>query len=284
MDRQLHTHRRRPLWGKRSMKARMVALVAGVLTMLSAAAAHSREVTIAVASNFTAPMQAIVARYEARSQQRIKLVFGSSGKIYAQIRYGAPFDAFFSADQEKPERLIDEGLAEPNSRITYAEGRLAVWSRHENLPENIEVLLKTAQFDRLALANPKLAPYGTAARQVLHNLQLDARTRSRWVQGENISQTYQFVASGNADLGFVALSQIMRDGEIVVGSAWVVPQSLHTPVRQDAVILTRAADNSVLADFWRYMQGAEVETLLASYGYARRQAATPSRKEDTYAE
>ncbi|MBN8431629.1 molybdate ABC transporter substrate-binding protein [Microbulbifer salipaludis] len=252
--------------------------------MMAAAAGHSREVTIAVASNFTVPMQAIVARYEARSQQRIQLVFGSSGKIYAQIRNGAPFDAFFSADQEKPARLIDEGLAEPDSRITYAEGRLALWSRHNNLPENIQVLLKTSQFDKLALANPKLAPYGTAAQQVLHNLQLDARTRTRWVQGENISQTYQFVASGNADLGFVALSQIMRDGEIVAGSAWVVPQSLHTPVRQDAVILTRAVDNTVLADFWRYMQEAEVATLLASYGYARSQAVTPSREEGPHAE
>lgn len=245
-----------------------MALLTSATATLTAATAVADEVTIAVASNFTAPMQAIAARYEATSNHKIKMAFGSSGKIYAQIRHGAPFDAFFSADQEKPARLISEGLAETDSRITYAEGKLVLWSTHSDLVDNSGTILKTTRFNKLALANPKLAPYGAAAQQVLQNMHLDADTRSRWVQGENISQTYQFAASGNADLGFVALSQVMRNGEIVDGSAWIVPQSLYTPIKQDAIVLKRAADNPALAEFWAFIQGPQARAIMAAYGYS----------------
>ncbi|WP_239692623.1 molybdate ABC transporter substrate-binding protein [Microbulbifer mangrovi] len=253
------------------MKTRGVALLTSLTAALAATTVVADEVTIAVASNFTAPMQAIAARYEASSNHKIRLAFGSSGKIYAQIRHGAPFDAFFSADKEKPAHLINQGLAEKDSRITYAEGKLVLWSTHSDLVDDSGAILKTTRFNILALANPKLAPYGAAAQQVLQNIRLDADTRSRWVQGENISQTYQFVASGNADLGFVALSQVMRDGEIVEGSAWIVPQSLYSPIQQDAVILKRAADKPALAEFWAFIQGPEARAIMAAYGYSAAQ-------------
>ncbi|WP_295797592.1 molybdate ABC transporter substrate-binding protein [uncultured Microbulbifer sp.] len=228
---------------------------------------RAEELTIAVASNFTAPMREIAARFEAQSDHRVALVFGSSGKIFAQISHGAPYQAFFSADQSKPARLVELGLANGDSRFTYAEGKLALWSRQPDYVDDQGKVLKQGKFNRLALANPKLAPYGAAALEVLQNLQLAEQNRSRWVFGENIAQTYQFVASGNAELGFVALSQILRDGRVSQGSAWVVPEELYNPIRQDAVILKSAEKQSVLREFWRFIQGPEARKIIESYGY-----------------
>ncbi|WP_346840005.1 molybdate ABC transporter substrate-binding protein [Microbulbifer sp. SAOS-129_SWC] len=240
-----------------------------LLLVLFAVALQARagEVTVAVASNFTAPMKEIAAAFERESGHRVKLVFGSSGKFYAQIRNGAPFQVFFSADRAKPRTLDADGLAVPGSRFTYAVGSLALWSPQAGRVRDGAALLQSGDFGKLALANPRLAPYGTAALEVLRSLHLQAATRSHWVQGENIAQTFQFVASGNADLGFVALSQIQHGGRIERGSAWIVPASLYQPIRQDAVLLPAGADSAAARSLLRFVRGKHAAAIIESYGY-----------------
>lgn len=229
--------------------------------------AQAEQLTVAVASNFAAPMREIAAAFEGETGHRVRLAFGSSGKFYAQIRHGAPFEAFFSADRAKPEALEKAGVAVPGSRFTYAVGGLALWSGDGNLVRGGPGVLERGAFNKLALANPRLAPYGAAAVQVLRKLSLEEATRPRWVQGENIAQAYQFVASGNADLGFVALSQVSEDGRIDSGSAWEVPEDLHDPIRQDAVLLKRGADSAAARALLRFMRGERAAAIIESYGY-----------------
>lgn len=238
------------------------------LAMMLTVAVRADELTIAVASNFTAPMQELARQFEARSGHKLKLAFGSSGKFFAQISHGAPYHAFFSADQAKPAKLVALNLGDADSRFTYAEGKLALWSRKPGFVDAEGEVLKRGEYHKLALANPKLAPYGAAAVEVLQHLQLEKQTRARWVQGENISQTYQFVASGNADLGMVALSQILENGEVTEGSAWIVPAQLYNSIRQDAVILKRDANAPALREFWSYIQSAEAREIIRAYGYS----------------
>lgn len=227
----------------------------------------AEELTVAVASNFTAAMKEIAAEFEKASGHRVKLAFGSSGKFYAQIKNGAPFQVFFSADTAKPTALERDGLAVPGSRFTYAEGSLALWSADPALVDDRTSVLKRGQFRKLALANPKLAPYGQAAVEVLRNLDLEETTRAKWVQGENIAQTYQFVATGNADLGFVALSQVVRGGRVKEGSAWIVPGDLYSAIRQDAVLLQRGAESDGAAEFLQFVRGEKARAIIESYGY-----------------
>lgn len=245
----------------------VLAILLAVVTMVSSLSARGEEITIAVASNFAAPMQAIATEFERRTAHRAKLAFGSSGKFYAQIRHGAPFDAFFSADQAKPAQLVADGLADSSSLFTYAEGKLVLWSHRDQWLDETGSVLKSGNFNRLAIANPRLAPYGAAALEALQNLKLDQSIRGRWVQGENIAQAYQFVASGNADLGLVALSQVQRNGKIHQGSAWVLPEHLYSPIRQDAVILRHSHNNPALTAFWSFIKGSESQTIIASFGY-----------------
>lgn len=238
--------------------------------------AHAEKITLAVASNFTGAMKEIAAAFEQQSGHQVDLVFGSSGKFAAQISNGAPFQAFFSADQAKPVALENNGLAVPGSRFTYAMGTLALWSAdpglidgHSGVPQRLPV---ERSFNKLAMANPKLAPYGAAALAVLRALQLEAATRGQWVQGENIAQTYQFVASGNADIGFVALSQILAkgdetDGEVKEGSAWIVPETLHPPIRQDAVLLRRGEDSPATREFLMFVRSEKAAGIIQSHGY-----------------
>lgn len=242
------------------------------LAMMLTVAVRADELTIAVASNFAAPMQEIARQFESHSGHKLKLAFGSSGKFFAQIRHGAPYHAFFSADQAKPAKLVGLKLGDADSRFTYAEGKLALWSRKPGFVDAEGEVLKRGEYNKLALANPKLAPYGAAAVEVLQHLQLEKQTRARWVQGENISQTYQFVASGNADLGMVALSQILENGEVTEGSAWIVPAQFYNPIQQDAVILKRGANAPALREFWSYIQSAEAREIIRTYGYS-----TPSQ-------
>lgn len=240
-------------------------LLIGFSTVLLAARADT--VTVAVASNFTAPMSDIAAAFERETGHEVRLAFGSSGKIVAQIRQGAPFDAFFSADQAKPEALQTLGLAVPDSRFTYAIGALALWSSRPDLPLEGAGVLRQGDYHKLALANPRLAPYGEAAVEVLDGLALTESTRPHWVQGENIAQTYQFVRTGNATLGFVALSQIMTEGDVRSGSVWIVPDDLHSPIRQDAVLLRRGEDNDGARAFMDYMRGEDARAIIHDYGY-----------------
>lgn len=235
------------------------------LLVLYCLSASAETITIAVASNFTATMNELINRFEADSGHEVQVSYGSSGRFYAQISNGAPFDAFFSADQEKPALLETSELA--SGGFTYAIGALALWSKSPSLQLDQGAFLRDESFNKLSMANPRLAPYGQATLEVLMALDLEESTREYWVQGENITQAFQFVDSENADLGFVALSQILQNGELREGSFWPVPSALHSPIRQDAVLLNRAERKQAVIDFLNYVQSANARTLIESYGY-----------------
>jgi molybdate transport system substrate-binding protein len=219
---------------------------------------------IAVASNFTNAIKAITKRFEEQSNDKIVLVFGASGKLYAQIMNGAPFDAFFSADTRRPELLEQKGVALPNSRFTYAQGKLVLYSPKAGYVDANGAVLKQRQYHYLAIANPKFAPYGTAAKQVLEKLGLWNSLRFQMVRGENIGQAYQFVISGNAELGFVALSQIKLPKLAISGSYWQVPAHLYQPIKQQAVLISH---NQVAKAFMDFVQSDEAKAILKGFGY-----------------
>ena len=231
-------------------------------------AAHADTVSVAVAANFTAPMQKIAAAFEADTGHKAELSFGATGKFHAQITNGAPFQILLAADDTTPARLEKEGKAVANSRFTYAIGTLVLWSAQPGTVDAQGAVLKTGDFRHLAIANPKLAPYGLAAMLVMDKLGVTARLQPRFVQGENIAQTYQFVSTGNAQLGFVALSQVMADGRITGGSAWQVPAELHEPIRQDAALLTPGKDSAAAAALLQYLRGDKARAIIRSYGYS----------------
>ena len=227
---------------------------------------------VAAAANFSAPLAVLVEGFEGRSGHRVLVSYGASGRLFAQISNGAPFQVFLSADQDKPARLEAAGMTVGGSRFTYAVGSLVLWSRDEGLPsarsqEGLARRLRRDDYRRLALANPRLAPYGKAAVEVLENLGLVGVTRGRWVRGENIAQTYQFVSSGNAELGFVALSQVMEGGEITRGGGWVVPSHLHGPIRQDGVLLRRGEGCEACREFIDYLRSVEGRRIIGAFGY-----------------
>jgi molybdate transport system substrate-binding protein len=229
--------------------------------------AHAAEVSVAVAANFTAPMQKIAAAFETDTGHKAVLAFGATGAFYAQIRNGAPFQMLLAADDETPARLEKEGLAVAGTRFTYAIGKLLLWSAQPGVVDAKGEVLSKGSFERIALANPKLAPYGAAAMETMTKLNVLEQLRPRFVQGENIAQTYQFVSTGNAALGFVALSQVMVDGKIAKGSAWVVPAGLHEPIRQDAVTLNGGKDNPAAAALSAYLKGEKARGIIRSFGY-----------------
>lgn len=233
--------------------------------LLVSAVTTAETIRIAVASNFIAPMKALIKEFESQTGHKVKASYGSSGKIFAQIQHGAPYDVFLSADQEKPKRLEEMGLAIKGSRFTYAQGRLVLWSSQENAIGN-EQRLKAGDFSRLAIANPKLAPYGLAASQVLKSLKLETATKSKLIVGENISQAYQFVRSGNADLGFVALSQVMGSSENDGELNWIVPNSLYDPISQDAVLI-KTNHSNVGRLFLDFIGEKPAKAILTQFGY-----------------
>ena len=228
---------------------------------------QAAELSVAVAANFTAPMQKIAKAFEKETGHTLALSFGSTGKFYAQIKNGAPFEVLFAADDETPARLEREGQGVEGTRFTYAIGKLVLWSKQPGLVDDKGEVLRTGSFDRIALADPKLAPYGAAAMQTLNKLGLADTLRSKFVQGENIGQTYQFVATQNAPLGFVALSQVFVDGRVTEGSAWMLPETLHDPIRQDALILAKGKDNPAAPELVRYLKGETAKNIIRSYGY-----------------
>ena len=242
-------------------------LIQGVIAFALAMCAQAAEVSVAVAANFAAPMQKIAMAFEQDTGHKAVLSIGSTGKFYAQIRNGAPFQVLLSADDETPARLDREGAAVSGSRFTYANGRLALWSRQPGLVDGKGDVLKIGKFDRIALADPKLAPYGRAAVEVLQGLGLTSALAPKIVQGENIAQTYQFVATGNAELGLVALSQVLVDGKLTQGSAWTVPSSLHAPIRQDAVLLSAGKDSAAAAALMTYLRSDKARAVILSFGY-----------------
>ncbi len=229
--------------------------------------AHAAEVSVAVAANFTVPMQKIAALFEQDTGQKVLLSFGSTGKFYAQIKNGAPFQVLLSADDETPLRLEREGFAQVGSRFTYATGRLVLWSKTRGLVDDKGAVLKVGNFKSIAMADPKLAPYGAAAMQTLSKLGLGSSLTPKLVTGESVGQAYQFVATGNAAMGFVALSQVMVNRQISQGSAWVVPQSLHEPLQQDAVLLNPGKGDTAAQALLIYLKSEKARAIMYSYGY-----------------
>jgi molybdate transport system substrate-binding protein len=252
--------------GNQTMKlSRLLFIATSVLCITSVA--QAAEVHIAVASNFTAPMNQIVAEFEKETGHKVVLSFGASGKFYAQIKNGAPFQILLSADDEKPIQLVKDGLAVADSRFTYAIGTLVLWSAKPGFVDAKGEVLSKGHFNKIAIANPKLAPYGTAAIELLTKKGLLAANTLKFIQGENISQTFQFVSTGNAELGFIALSQVMNDGAITSGSAWIVPGSMHSPIRQDAVLLAIGKDNAAAKALLTYLKSERVKKNIRLYGY-----------------
>ena len=242
--------------------------VLGAAAMLCAVAggAAAAEALVAVAANFAHPAQRIEAAFENVSPHRIALVIGSTGKLYAQIAHGAPFDVLLAADRERPRKLEAAGLSVPGSRRTYALGRLALWSADgERIGGDGPGALRDGLHQRLAIANPRLAPYGAAAIETLRALGLYDANAGRLVMGENVGQAHALVATGAAELGFVAASYLMADAGR--GSSWAVPAELHGPVRQDAVLLRRAADNRAALAFMAFLVGERARGIITASGY-----------------
>jgi molybdate transport system substrate-binding protein len=246
----------------------LTSLVLGLVMSGIAYPSSAAEVSVAVASNFTAPMQKIGRAFEADTGHKALLAFGATGGFYAQIKNGAPFQVLLAADKETPARLEKEGLVVAGARFTYAIGKLVLWSQQPGLVDDKGDVLRQGGFDKLALANPKLAPYGAAAMETITKLGLLARLKPKFVEGANIGQTYQFVASENAALGFVALSQVFAEGRLTQGSAWVVPASFHAPLQQDAVLLKTGKDNVAATALMAYLQGDKARAIIRAYGYA----------------
>ncbi|MEJ2479001.1 MAG: molybdate ABC transporter substrate-binding protein [Acidihalobacter sp.] len=246
---------------------RLSAVLAGLLAATALPAFAAEPLHIAVAANFTAPAKAIIAAYEKDTGRTVLPSFGSTGMLYAQIRNGAPFGLFLAADSRRPQLLEEQGLAVRGSRRTYAVGRIVLWSPDSGLIKNGKATLRSGRFSRLAIAEPKAAPYGAAAKQVLEHLDLWKRLSPRIVRGQNITQAYQYVASGNAQLGFVALSQIAMLPPESKGSRWLVPQSFYTPIQQQIVILKKAIDNPDAKAFYNYLKTPAAEKIIRQYGY-----------------
>jgi molybdate transport system substrate-binding protein len=241
-------------------------LAVGVVSLPGSARAG--EALAAVATNFVEVMETLAPKFETASGHRLRFAGGSTGKLYAQIVNGAPYDLFLAADQRRPELLAKSGAAVRGSRITYAVGRLALWSRDKDrLPADGAAYLRRAEFRHLALANPRLAPYGMAAKQTLEALGLWNRLRDRIVQGENIGQAFALVATGNAEVGFVALSAVVSPRNRMPGSRWDVPVAMYDPIRQDAVLLVRGEGNAAAGAFLDYIESGEARAIIAAFGY-----------------
>lgn len=220
------------------------------------------EVKVAVAANFTEPMKEIAAAFEKKTRHTASVSYGSTGKFYTQIINGAPFEILLAADQKTPKLLQDGGLG--SGRFTYAIGKLVLWSADPALVDTQGKVLKTGGFEKIAVANPKTAPYGTAAVQAMQARGVYAALKPKIVQGDNITQTYQFVATRNAQLGFVALSQVIG---VKSGSAWQVPQALYDPIRQDAVLLKTGASSPAASELMSYLKSDDAQAVIKKYGY-----------------
>ncbi|MFN3573290.1 MAG: molybdate ABC transporter substrate-binding protein [Phenylobacterium sp.] len=245
------------------MKLVLRALLGLAAALAAAGAAAGAEVRVAVAANFTEPAQEIARGFEAATGHRAVLSFGSSGQFYAQIANGAPFEVFLSADRERPQKAEAQGLAVAGTRFTYATGRLVLWSRTPGFVKG-QATLARGGFDKLAVADPKTAPYGLAAVETLRKLGLRRRLSPKLVQGASIAQTYQFASTGAAELGFVALSQVAGTRG---GSRWVVPAHLHSPIEQQAVLLKAGADDPAARAFLAYLKSSQARAVIRRYGY-----------------
>jgi molybdate transport system substrate-binding protein len=238
-------------------------LAVGALALGTASAAHADQTNVAVAANFTDAATEIAQAFEEKTGHEAILSFGSTGQLYTQITQDAPFEVFLAADDERPRKAEDEGLAVPGSRFTYAIGKIVLWSKDPDLVHG-EATLKRGDFTKIAIANPTAAPYGAAAVQAMQALGVYDQLEAKVVQGNNIAQTYQFVETGNAELGFVARSQVVSGTE---GSRWEVPVDLYEPIRQDAVLLAKGEDSEAARAFVEFLRGPDAAPIIAKYGY-----------------
>jgi len=243
------------------------ALSAAVLAITTTAPAHAGETLVAVAANFTAAAKEIGTAFADSTGHTIEFSFGSTGKLYAQIANGAPFDAFLAADAARPEKAEVEGLAVNGTRFTYALGRIVLYSTDPEMVDDAGAVLGTPDaFSKLAIANPVTAPYGAAAVEAMTALDVYDTLKPKLVQGDSIAQTLQFVTTANAQLGFVALSQVAGNED---GSRWLVPQDLYAPIRQDAVLLNGGADNEATKAFLDFLRGPDAAAIMDRYGYGQ---------------
>lgn len=231
--------------------------------------AHADDVQVAVAANFAGPMEKLAAEFERDTGHKAIVATGATGKFYAQIRNGAPFEVMLSADDDTPARLEREGHVVAGSRFTYATGRLVLWSAREGVvdPGAGATVLKSGSYRHLSIANPKTAPYGAAAVSTLQKLGLYETVQPRIVQGENIAQAWQFASTGNAELGFVAQAQVWRDGKFTSGSGWIVPAAMHAPIRQDAALLAKGANKPAARALLQYLRTDKAKSLIRTFGY-----------------
>jgi len=241
-------------------------LCATLLLTLLASAPRADEVSVAVAANFAAPLKALAIAFEKDSGHKVLPSVGASGKLYAQIKNGAPFELLLAADDEIPSRLVKENTAVAGTQFCYAIGTLVLWSAKSDLVDASGDVLKKGTFEHIAMADPKLAPYGAAALQAMKALGVYDALQPKLVTGESIAQSYQFVSSGNALLGFVALSQVLKDGRIE-GSAWIVPARLYQPIRQDAVILNKGKGKPAAEALMNFLKGDKAKAIIKFYGY-----------------
>jgi molybdate transport system substrate-binding protein len=242
----------------------LVAALWAAAGLFASTEAFAGSVNVAVAANFTEPAKEIAALFKAKTGDEAVLSFGASGQFYTQIKENAPFAILLSADDERPKKLVDDGLAVPDSRFTYAIGKLVLWSKDPNTVKGEETL-KANAFNKISIANPSGAPYGSAAVETLKALKLYDTVQSKIVMGSSISQAFQFVNTGNAEIGFVALSQLMPNAG---GSRWMVPQNLYTEIRQDAVLLKASAGNAAATAFLTFLKGPEARAVIEKFGYA----------------
>jgi molybdate transport system substrate-binding protein len=234
--------------------------------LLNIMSAHAGVVHVAVAANFTDATRLLATEFQKSTGHALKISYGSTGKLYAQIEHGAPYDIFMAADTERPAKAIRKGLAVPGSEFVYARGKLVLWSAKADLFTNGEAFLRSGSFKRLAIANPRTAPYGLAAQQVMQNLGIWEGLQGKAVRGDSIAQAFQFVATENADIGLVAYSQV-RGWKGDPGSAWTIPGELYQPIDQAAVLLKRAEDNPAAQAFIDFMQADEAHKIIKSFGY-----------------
>jgi molybdate transport system substrate-binding protein len=245
--------------------AKLVGLAAGIAAwVLTTTSVPAAETNVAVAANFTDAAREIAAAFKAKTGHEAVLSFGASGQFYTQITQGAPFQVLLSADDARPMKLIEDGLAVADSRFTYAIGKLVLWSKTPGLVKGEETL-KAASFSKLSICNPAAAPYGAAAVQAMTALKIYETLQPKLVEGATITQAYQFVETGNAELGFVALSQLTGPE---TGSRWLVPQELYSPIRQDAVLLKTGTGNEAATGFMAFLRGPEARAIILKYGYA----------------
>lgn len=245
--------------------ARLAAVL--LLSALTCAQVLADEVHVAVAANFTAPMKRIAADVERDTGHKATLSFGATGRFYAQITSGAPFEVLLAADDETPAKLEKEGVVVKGSRFTYATGTLVLWSAQPGLVDAKGEVLKKNSFSKIAIAAPRLAPYGAAAVETMTKLGVMSTLEPKLVTGESIGQAFSFISTGNAELGFVALSQVFEDGKIKSGSGWIVPENLHSPIRQDAVLLVRGKDNKAAVALMAYLKTDRAKGVIRSFGY-----------------